>query len=237
MAPRTINAKGIRLQPRELLVIVLTTLMLIGVVALLSADSELMRFWPSRSAAADDNSVPDKKSTTSVSTDRSVRPFGIVVESADAHEQRIAQRIETGSEAQEPRPSARSESPAHLSPAAHEPWIGRMIETVACVFAGAIVAPLVFALCLFVMLRRYGDRFGALIQIHNAIAPAIAASPSPAMSQPYATPRVEINDRPSFSLPSEPAEEAGGDSLFEHLFAETLELQSQLDAFPAAQAA
>ena len=64
---------------------------------------------------------------------------------------------------------------------AESPWmifIGRTILTVTIIVALAIIAPLVGALCLFGLLRRYGKHLGPLIHVEKT-------SPAPVFVGPY----------------------------------------------------
>jgi hypothetical protein len=101
-------------------------------------------------------------------------------------------------------------------------FLGGTLFTLALTIAVATLSPLVFAFGFFFLLRRHAERFGALIQIHNAVAPTTGSPAANRRDAPL--PRLEV--RPAAPPKDVPPQ---GGALFERLFEETLELQMQID--------
>lgn len=239
MAGTSKGTQAFRLRRGEFVLVVMTTLTLVGVIALMAAPMLRTGMLDlSSPAAKHTHPVASKSTPTKIgaiakanSADPAIR---VVVEPADAPKKTASSRVLTEAETQEPPASPAPGKQPTTSPSV---LTGRTIGFVAIVLGVALVAPAVFAFCLFFLLRRHSERFGALIQINQAVAPQIAWAPMPASSQ--ATPsdslaaaveQLRIGMHGDEELPSRPD---GG--LFEHLFHETLELQSQLNqAMPQA---
>jgi hypothetical protein len=69
---------------------------------------------------------------------------------------------------------------AKSAASAETPWmtfVGRTILTVTIIVALAIIAPMVGALCLFGLLRRYGKHLGPLIHVEHASPPPVMVGP------------------------------------------------------------
>jgi hypothetical protein len=251
MADVTKNPGAFRLHKRELIVVVMTTLILAAIVALMIGHflrqdlAELLATMksPVVIAKATPPAEPtdhEKKKPAATNnpapahvTQASEPSFHVVVSPASSIDEPVSSQIPTEAEAQEPPASSNPATPRPtVEPASARPEIiGRTTGIVAGVFAVAVVAPLVFAYCFFALLRRHGERFGALIQIHNAIAQPVRMDPALAAG-PALPPAHFVAPPESISPPAAVEDEMpkpSGDAVFEQLFAETLELQSQLD--------
>jgi hypothetical protein len=224
MAASTPKTGVFKLRKRDLVVVVMTTLILVGVVALIAALS-LRQGLPNGIANATPKKVPVH--VVWVQPDRSIP---VVVGPALPPGETITEHVPTEAEAQEAPPSASPSLSRPMSAPASgwSDFIGRIIAVVACIFAVAVVAPLVFAVCFFTLLRRHSERFGALIQINNAIATPVGTAPSFATGHAILPAKSSTTDNGGYPLTNEIPSQVGG-ALFEHLFAETLELQVQLD--------
>lgn len=129
------------------------------------------------SAATTPPRVPEK-STVPVSESQ-VRPVG---ENQSKH---------TASQGEAQEPPELAGAAASTRNASHQgfisvlplhDFIGNTVFTVAIIFALAIIAPLVFVLCLYGVLRRHGQHFGPLIRIEYVGAPAMGVGPFTASS-------------------------------------------------------
>jgi hypothetical protein len=213
----------------------MTTFILAGVVALMTA--HFLRQNRTLQHASDQvDPVAKKTVAANVSSPGVVvgnQPdpsIPVVVGPASSSDEPLSNRISTEAEPQEP-PASSSSSPARSEPvrqpaAAPSDAMGRTIVIIFAITAVAVVAPLVFAFCFFTLLRRHLERFGALIQVNNTIPPQIDIGPLLAarLAVPQAFPAAVESRHIPDEMPS-PA----GDALFEHMFVETLELQTQLD--------
>src|SRR5206468_1652487 len=121
---------------------------------------------------------------------KSALPQAMRVEKARPVEVVKVDRITTEAEAQEPPAVRALPRPTALPGLAAEPtlleFIGKTILTVVIILVLAIVAALIFMVCLFGLTRRLGPRLGPLIHIEWTGPPALAGIPFGANSLGYA---------------------------------------------------
>jgi hypothetical protein len=135
-------------------------------------------------------------------------------------------QFDTDAEAQEVPASAHGTFVPHTAPkpgVTRVDWNGRTITIVAAIFAVAIVMPTVLVVCFFVLLRRHIERLATLIHTKNA-EPSFGAAHAQTAKPAASEGTVGAVHFPPVEQPTQK-----GGALFERLFEETLNLQTQLN--------
>ena len=143
-----------------------------------------------------------------------------------------SKRTNTDAEAQEPAPASPAPRSGRKIERDSADFNTRTIVFAAAIFALVFVAPSLSMCCFFVLLRRHVQRYGPLVQVHNAIAPpAVIGLPSMSHHGTSARRPDDMPDLPDFLQPEAPRGKGG--ALFERLFEETIELQKEMDGSEA----
>jgi hypothetical protein len=158
----------------ECIVGVLTTLVLVGILAVLTTEfcSFAGAFWDSTERASESR-PPEKPKVQRIErvAQKSVRPAG------------ERKNLENHAEAQEPPAGPATWVPAGgVAEGPRHDFLGNPLVAMTSLFASAVVAALVFVHGFFILLRRHTQRLGPLIHIEYKGAPAMVVGPFTASS-------------------------------------------------------